>query len=75
MRCTKHGCVITETITDDVFCGVCRTAALRADLEYHTDQINRLARAVGALGETSEAVVTAAINRLSFPTPDALKGS
>ena len=24
--CPKHGCVITETITDDVFCGVCRDA-------------------------------------------------
>lgn len=22
--CSKHGCVMTETITDDVFCGVCR---------------------------------------------------
>ena len=22
--CPKHGCVLTETITDDVFCGVCR---------------------------------------------------
>lgn len=24
--CPKHGCIITETITDDVFCGVCRDA-------------------------------------------------
>lgn len=31
--CQKHGCVITETITDDVFCGVCRTAEMRAEID------------------------------------------
>lgn len=31
--CPKHGCVITETITDDVFCGVCRIAEMRAEID------------------------------------------
>ena len=33
MHCPKHGCVMTETITDDVFCGVCRTTELLAALK------------------------------------------
>lgn len=40
--CPKHGCVLTETITDDVFCGVCRDSEktqrikeLEADLKSY----------------------------------------
>lgn len=33
-KCTKHGCVITETITDDVFCGVCRTHEMKQKLNF-----------------------------------------
>ncbi len=29
LYCTKHGCVLTQTITDSVFCGVCRTHELK----------------------------------------------
>jgi hypothetical protein len=32
--CKKHQCVITETITDDVFCGVCRTHELKQQLNF-----------------------------------------
>jgi hypothetical protein len=28
--CPKHGCRLTETVTDDVFCGVCRTATFNS---------------------------------------------
>lgn len=35
--CPKHGCVMTETITDDVFCGVCRTVELKAQIELLTE--------------------------------------
>ncbi len=43
MNCPKHGCVITETVTDDVFCGVCRAAEIAAagDLLAHQLQYSQ----------------------------------
>lgn len=44
--CPKHGCVLTETITDDVFCGVCRDAEKSQrikDLEVELEHYKRYA--------------------------------
>lgn len=32
MNCPKHGCAMTETITDDIFCGVCERVRLNAEI-------------------------------------------
>lgn len=32
MTCPKHGCAMTETITDDIFCGVCERVKLNAEI-------------------------------------------
>ncbi len=44
--CPKHGCIITETITDDVFCGVCRDAENKQrikDLEEELEHYRKYA--------------------------------
>lgn len=44
--CSKHGCVLTETITDDVFCGVCRDAENKQTIKELEDSVRQLAHSV-----------------------------
>ena len=41
-KCHKHGCALTETITDEVFCGVCRTHELKTVIEQQATTIEAL---------------------------------
>lgn len=46
--CPKHGCVITETITDDVFCGVCRDAEKSQQISKLEDELAHYKKYAGS---------------------------